>query len=448
MNKQKIFICIALTFTFSVIIGLLIFFHILYPSIVPMADNGNVILFADWTAIMKAVQCDNLGYDVYVANPCDPWSRKMVYGNILLYSFPFIEKFKLFYYAILPISINLIFIFIIVSFFKYENKFEYLIAALLVFNYPVLLAIERANFDILIFILFFLLSISNKFFINQIIVCLSSLIKFYPVASISVFLFDKKINKSIFNIVFSISIIGLILFLHKDSLIKIIDLKGQFTAYWIHSFGLKESLVILFQFINQQEFVQKIPLLYDSSYLSNIDKNDSIKYIYINLGLTNIYLYYIICFILFLLISIIFVKSYKRVKLISKYNFYKNFSMNYYEDRMFIVCSFIIIFCYLSFSNIVYREIFFIGLVPFLIKKIDNNENREYFGFFLNFILAKLFLSTVIIMAYTEQLFANYSVVLLLTKNMIDFSLIVIIAINISSIFYCFYIKKYLKIKN
>ena len=103
------------------IIGLLILSYTLYPSITPLMKNGYVILFSDWAAIMKAVECRNLGYDVYLENPSDYWGRQMVYGNILLY-FPFIEEFKLFYYAILPLSISFIFIFIIVSFFNYKTS--------------------------------------------------------------------------------------------------------------------------------------------------------------------------------------------------------------------------------------------------------------------------------------------------------------------------------------
>ena len=141
------------------IIGLLFFSYIAYPSIVALTKNGNPILFSDWAAIIKAVECHNLGYDVYLENPCDYWGRQ-------------------------------IFIFITVSFFDYKNKIEYLKVSLLILNYPVFLAIERANFDILIFILFFLLAISNKLFINKIIVCLSALIKFYPLTSLSVFLFE------------------------------------------------------------------------------------------------------------------------------------------------------------------------------------------------------------------------------------------------------------------
>ena len=436
------------------IIGSLFFSYVVYPSIIALTKNGNPILFSDWAAIIKAVECHNLGYDVYLENPCDYWGRQMVYGNILLY-FPFIEEFKLFYYAILPLSISFIFIFIIVSFFDYKNKIEYLKVALLILNYPVFLAIERANFDILIFILFFLLAISNKLFINKIIVCLSALMKFYPLTSLSVFLFDKKIKKSFLNILFCVSIISLILFFQREDLIKIIDLRNQFSGSGIFAFSLNETLINLFYFFDQQRFYHEIPSFIESSPLpanidhtitSNIEAHYYGKITYVNLGLNNIYLYYLSFFILLLTIIFIIYKSYKRVELISKYNYYKKFSMRYYEDKMFIICSITIVCCYLVFSNIAYREIFFIGLVPFLIKQINNNTNKEYFNFFLNFILAKLFLSTVFTIMYTENLFPDYSVILLLSKCILDLALIVIVAINISSIFYSFYVKNHLKI--
>ena len=70
------------------IIGALFFSYVVYPSIIALTKNGNPILFSDWSAIIKAVECHNLGYDVYLENPCDYWGRQMVYGNILLY-FPF-----------------------------------------------------------------------------------------------------------------------------------------------------------------------------------------------------------------------------------------------------------------------------------------------------------------------------------------------------------------------
>ena len=53
------------------------------------------INFADWKVIVGANLCEELGYDVYLNNPCDIWGRKHVYGEIFLH-LPFVEKFKYF----------------------------------------------------------------------------------------------------------------------------------------------------------------------------------------------------------------------------------------------------------------------------------------------------------------------------------------------------------------
>ena len=409
MNKQKIFSCIALTFLFSIIIVLLISSYFLYPSIIPMIKNGQTIFFADWSGIMTAIECHNKGLNVYLNNPCDAWGREMVYGKILLY-LPFVEKFTIFYYLIIPLILNFIFIFIIVSFFNYKNKYEYMYICILLLNFPTLLAIERANFEILIFILFYLLSISNKLYINQMIVCLTSLIKFYPIASLSIFLFDRKIKKSFINIFFSITIILLILSFQKDELIQIFNTRDLFSGREMYGFSIKELFTTLFIFRN-----------YDFT--------------------NNIYLYFLTCFTILFMVFILVYRIYIRVNIIKKYNYYKNFSLNCYQNRMFIVFSFTIIFCYFVFSNIAYREIFIIGLIPFLINQINDNKNKKYFNFILNFILAKLFISTVITILYMEDIFPNYDIYFLLLKHLLDFSLVSILLINLLCIFNYFYFK-------
>ena len=41
------------------IIGSLFFSYVVYPSIVALTKNHNPILFTDWAAIIKAVECHN-----------------------------------------------------------------------------------------------------------------------------------------------------------------------------------------------------------------------------------------------------------------------------------------------------------------------------------------------------------------------------------------------------
>ena len=113
LKKQIILVFIlSLFFLFSYF--LLFSKFIIYPTVIPMTSGGNTYLFADWTAVLGANLCKELGYDVYLKNPCDPWGRMHVYGEILLH-IPFVEKFKKFYFFILPAIINYIFVIIVLT---------------------------------------------------------------------------------------------------------------------------------------------------------------------------------------------------------------------------------------------------------------------------------------------------------------------------------------------
>ena len=118
--------------------------------------NGLLYLFTDWSVIINANIFLKDGLDVYIENSCDPWGRKHVYGKILL-NFPFIDKFKKIYFYYIPIVMNFLFIFMTVNFFNnYKSNKKYFILFFL-FSAPFLLAIERANTDVLIFLILYLL---------------------------------------------------------------------------------------------------------------------------------------------------------------------------------------------------------------------------------------------------------------------------------------------------
>jgi len=170
LYKKNIVTFLVLIF-FSSIIYFLITKQIIYPTIIPMVKSGIINLFADWSVILNANLCQEKGYDTYVNNPCDQWNRKHVYGEILLY-IPFISNFKNFYFIYLPVILNLIFLYTIIDFFKFENKIGYVCLIFIVLSAPVILAIERANIDITIFLLLILISRNKNILINYLILIL------------------------------------------------------------------------------------------------------------------------------------------------------------------------------------------------------------------------------------------------------------------------------------
>ena len=98
-----------------------------------MISGGNTYLFADWSAVLGANICKEMGYDVYLKNPCDPWGRTHVYGDILLY-FPYVEKFKNFYFLVLPAIINIIFVIVVLSSFRFKNFKIYFTTIIMLFS--------------------------------------------------------------------------------------------------------------------------------------------------------------------------------------------------------------------------------------------------------------------------------------------------------------------------
>jgi len=150
---KKNLITFALTVIFSVIVAFIIYKKFVYPTIIPVEKNGLIYVFADWAAIISANICEQKGINVYLENPCDIKNRKHVYGEILLH-LPFLE-FNKFYQFYFPLILNILFLFIIVSFFNEKNSFKNYFLVFFIISVPVILAIERANSDILIFLMMF-----------------------------------------------------------------------------------------------------------------------------------------------------------------------------------------------------------------------------------------------------------------------------------------------------
>ncbi len=189
--KKRITLSLILGVFFSTIIIFLFYNQFLYPTIIPMVYKGGASIFADWTVILNANLCLEKGFDVFLENPCDNWNRRHVYGNLLL-NIPLIKNFPNFYYFYLPIILGFIFLTIIsYSLFNYNNKKYWLSFLILIFSIPVLLVVERSNIDLIIFIFLFIISNSNNFLLNFLLIIISSISKIYPIVLTIIFYFSK-----------------------------------------------------------------------------------------------------------------------------------------------------------------------------------------------------------------------------------------------------------------
>ena len=339
--SKSIFISIFLGSIFTIIVALLIYKQIIYPTIIPMVIKGGASLFADWTVILNANLCLEKGFDVFLENPCDQWNRKHVYGDILL-KIPFIREFPKFFFLYLPIIFGFLFLTVISNIlFVLNDKKYWPLLIIFVLSVPVILVIERSNIDLLIFLILFLVSKNYGLIFNYLLIILSTITKFYPIVLSTIFFFNKKSFSKIFIFIL---ITFLILFLQKESLIKIFENQSQFSAFGLYSFSLVSFYKTFILF--------KITLgNYDYTWL---------KYIY---------------FSIFVLFPIFYLnlKNHSNIK-----GFTSNLVINEtstFQLRFFVLSSIVVSFCYLVFTNFVYREIFFLGLIPYLLNNKFTNHN-------------------------------------------------------------------------
>ncbi|MDB9936754.1 hypothetical protein OAD13_01770 [Candidatus Pelagibacter sp.] len=395
-NKNKYLITFLTSIFFSIIIFLLIYKQIVYPTVIPMLQNGTINIFADWSAILNSNICQEKGFDVYIENPCDQWNRKHVYGEILLH-IPFLEKFPKFYFLIVPIIFNYLFIYVIVSFFDFKNKIEYLTIFLFLLSMPTILAIERANFDIVIFLLVVFVAKNKQLLLNHLILIFITISKFYPISLAIIFLFKKKLRNILINTIIFFIIIFTILFFQSDQLTKMFENQSQLSGYK----GMYE-----FSFLGAIKFIKGLNI-----YLGSKNYN-WLKYAYV-----------FILLVIPLVITII----------LSSKNFLKNdsisnlFFINNFENRLYILSATIILICYFLISNYIYREIFFLGLIPWIIKEKNSINNRYFQSFFFYILSGKFLISTLLIFIERNNFFSSFKPIMIITKHCVDFYLIVIV---------------------
>ena len=329
----SIFLLITSTILSIFLINPIFFYKYLVPS---SSLNNAIFIFRDWQVILNAAKCYNLGYDVYLNNPCDPFNSLHVYGSILL-KIPIKNFLQFFYLIVFPLTINGIFIAIIIAHFKFENKLEYLMPILFLLSPSTLLVLERFNIEIFIFLSLLTISYFGKNILAYVLIILVSMTKFYPIVLSIFFIIKDNIDKKkIFYLLFTIITFLSFIIYEKESLIKIYNNQGQFTAYITTNFSIFAFKNLISKFYN---------------------------------------LNWNIVFILFLFINLIFSKNFIKKK--SK-NFFENEKINTYEEILFILGVFMLIFTYYIFSNFYYREIYIFCLIPFMLKKVKFKTDSIY----------------------------------------------------------------------
>ena len=324
-----------LVFFLSIAVFLLIYPHIFYKYFVlqmPFSDQVPQSYFADWTALISAAKCNLLGYDVFMENPCDSWNRKHVYGTIFLL-LPYSDNLSDFYSFYLPIFFNLLFLYVVISHINFYKIEQVIIYILFIFSSATLLAIERFNFDVIIFLTLLLICYLRSNILKLIFITVITLAKFYPII-ISISLFFKGFSKkNILYFIAFLSLVSLIFFLDRDNLAKVFSNVSQMKADHHLAFGIMH-------FANFPSLNDQFP--FEHLLIFSIS-----------------------------LMSIVYFFSYLVLK---KDKFLSNFNFEIYSDRLFFIGGVVCVSTYLLLSNYIYREIFIFLTLPYLLKTINQSH--------------------------------------------------------------------------
>jgi hypothetical protein len=347
---------------FLLFLFIVIIFYYLFPTIIysffilPVLHGKQLYLFSDWSVIFSAIKCKLLNYNIFINNPCDVYGRPHVYGSILLF-IPYVEEYSIFYFWYFPIFINLIFIAVIILHFNFTSLKEYFLCLIFIFNPSTILAMERLNFDIFIFLSMILLCYFRKNILNLLFISFLTLAKFYPVSLLPLFFIKNKNNKFFINFLFAFSflfLVTILLYLDKDNLGEIVKNVQYFSAHYKWSFNFFA--------------LSKIPSL-------------------LNIFSENL----LVLFSSFFSIVFVFIGVFICKNILYKNNYILTRSWGY-NETLFLISAGVLVSTYFAFNNWRYREIFIFGLIPL---SLELGRDNLFFKNLISFIIFRLVYFTI-----------------------------------------------------
>ena len=410
MNKNNyIYFFVSIIAIFIIIYGGFLYNVYIHPTmIVDELGNKEIIIFGDLKYIFKIINCNNLGFDVYTPNECyRDYYGSFLYGPSILV-FPTISKnTEILLTYLLTILAIISFVYMNIKIIKPRNFFGYFTITIILFNPTTLFLYEKMNIDIFIYISLVLLVYYFKSDIIKIfLIFFLTLTKFYPAILSVIFLLKKdKIFKGFFYFLFISCCILLFIFFYWDNILSIFKTLDYVSQSLKYSFSLNT--------------LNKIFI-----YLTNLENIFFTKLILIFFTL-------IISFVIFYFFS--------------SYKLEIENQIDRRNTTMFILSSSLSVSLYLLFGNNFYREIYLIGVVPFLLK----NSEIKFFRNLLYFYLFKyLYLLIVFPYYYNSDLKQNITAQIFVSfKSFFDLVFISIL-ISILFTFIKIYIDNLRKVKN
>jgi hypothetical protein len=186
---------------FIVLLFLIIYFSMIYLAslVMPYVQFWTYLgvpsmspSFADLRDITSGLACYRQGIDPLIENPCDPWNRPMNYPRIWLELSKL--NFDQSHTLILGFVQAFLFYACIFIIIKRLNVIEGVFYGLILCSPAVMLAVERGNNDLMIFILLSLAIFlrHKKRIFSYLLILMASILKFYPIVSVITALREEK----------------------------------------------------------------------------------------------------------------------------------------------------------------------------------------------------------------------------------------------------------------
>lgn len=282
--------------------------------------------FSDLDAISKAVDSRQAGFNPYENNPYDLKNKTYVYPSIWLHFFELFNLNETVNFKVFNFVTIYIYTFIYLKLIYEVNKnFFSLIIIVLFFSSANLLAIERLNIEIIIFIFIYFLAVSNSYISKIPLFVLAIYGKLYPLFSVFIFLKNKKI----------------LLLMIFASLLILLHMKEE--IIFLTKYGNEVALNIAYGVPTLTKGIWYYSMKF--GYFINDDNYKIFKYTMVFLA--SIYA------LLIILINFRFGEK----------NIENNFSL---EEKLFICGAGIFIGRFINFSNVDYSLIFLIFAIPYI----------------------------------------------------------------------------------
>ena len=246
------------------------------------------------------------------------------------------------------------------------------------------------NLDIILYLIIIFIAYNRIYFLNWLLVIYSFLFKFHPfIYGIIIFIEKEKREIKYLFLIF--------LFILFASFLFIYLFREEYSLMFKDSGSWKMGLHYLFS-------IKTIPKILKEMY--------SFHY-----GLALILMYGIFLFIIF------------RNSLRKEFNFLDIYT---FEKKLFLISANSLLFCFLTFSNAFYREVFIILIIPYLLINYNYKEFKNlvyilFLKFFINFIYIYILNFDTFYYNDGVRIYQTQFLIVTFLKGLVDYVLMVII---------------------